>query len=149
MPAKAPKVSEEEYNMHCLLIKAGFRELELNEKKYTLNNIAVSYAKLGSPSDTVFKYLNLGLMHFPHDECLTLFDGIEHNSFVKSVERMYSSISSLNWNQVRLFCDSLLSSYNREVQELLLAMEDDDQKYEIALMNCMVPVNLIVRIILQ
>jgi len=128
LPAKAPNVSEEEYNMHCILIKAGFSELELNEKSYTLNNIAASYAKLSSPSDTVFKYLNLGLVRFPHDECLTLFDSIEHNSFVKSVERMYSSISSLNWNQVRLFCDSLLSSYNREVQELLLAMEDDDQK---------------------
>jgi len=128
LPAKAPNVSEEDYSMHCILIKAGFKELELNEKRYTLNNIAASYAKLSSPSDTVFKYLNLGLVHFPHDECLTLFDSIEHNSFVKSVENTYSTSSSSKWKQVKLFCDSILSSYNREVQELLLAMEDDDQK---------------------
>lgn len=133
MPKRTRNVSIDDSLYYRSKLIRCFLELHNNEQDYTLNNIAANYAHVYASPDTVFKYLNLSIEHYPQEECLLLFDSLQHNKFVKSAHDSYSEIDKQSYEMVRRKCDSILSLINKDLQSKLLTMSVNDQEIRIRL----------------
>lgn len=128
MPKRTRNVSIDDSLFYRSYLIRGFLELRNNERDYTLNNIAANYAHVYASPDTVFRYLNLSIEHYPQEECWLLFDSLQHNKFVKAAHDLYSEIDKMSYEMVRRKCDSILSLINKDLQSKLLTMSVNDQE---------------------
>ncbi|HMO39004.1 MAG TPA: hypothetical protein PKC76_15175 [Saprospiraceae bacterium] len=88
------------------------------------HNIFISYYHLKAPSDTVFKYMRQAIDFDPVTECDLIFKG--DYPFIKICSRFYCPEKM---EKVKNLCDSVYSSFDSTLIDILSIIKESDQKY--------------------